>query len=102
MFTGSLSDGTKAIPIYDAWVERRNVQSQGTPTASPLSKDTSLPLHLCNSFSDSDEGARGYVLVLREDLDTLNLNARYTLTFSVDTPVASSLAWKGLVICREP
>jgi hypothetical protein len=83
MFTGSLSDGTRTIPIYDAQQERQNVEQQNTPLANALSKATALALSQCNSISDSDQGAHAYVLVLKSDLDTLNLNGTFTLTFAL-------------------
>lgn len=103
MFTGSLSDGTTTIALFDPLTEWENVAAHGTPLASPLSNPTDLPLHLANSFAvPLNDTGRGWVLCLRSDLDALDLNARMSLAFVSDSPVETTLTWKNLVVAREP
>ena len=97
-----MSDGTQTIPIYDAQEEFANVQAQGTPISSLLSKPTNLPLGAVNSFYNGLDAARGWILALRSDLDKLNLNGTFALTFDSDSPITTSITWNGLVVCREP
>ncbi len=100
MFTGILSDGTIAIPLYDAQQERVNVAGHRIPTTSLVPK-TNLPLDKANSIyvPQGDASARAWVICSRADVDRLDLYSNKSLTFAIDS---SSITWKGLVLCREP
>lgn len=103
MFNGFISDGERTIPLYDAPIEYQNATDKRTPLTSFLSKPTDLPLFQTNCFAlPLHEAAHAWILVLRSDLDKLNLNNRYSLTFTSDSPVATSITWRNLVLCREP
>ncbi len=94
-FIGALS----GVPIVDAAEERQNVAAENTPTTPGFAKTNSF------AVPAGPEPARGWVLVSRIALDTLDLNGRHTLTFAFRNNsgvITQSITWQNLVIAREP
>lgn len=81
-------------PVCDAIAEAENLAELGYPLPPHFERANSLNNPL------GEHPARGWFLMLRQDLNRFNLNSLLTLTMQDD--LGTPLTVKNLVVCREP
>jgi len=96
MFRGTFAGRT----IYSTEAARRFLAEHGTPHPPEFEKANSLLNPL------GPEAARGWVLMLRNDLNEIDLNGLHTLTFEMESEarnaITDTMVSRNLCIAREP
>lgn len=82
------------LTVQDAHAEAENLQELGYPLPANFGRANSLLNPL------GEQPARGWFLMLRSDLDQLDLNGLHTLEMQDDYD--NSIKATNLVLCREP
>jgi hypothetical protein len=83
-------------PVLDRVQEAENLARLGLPVPPQFARANSL----LNPLGRAP--ARGWLLMLRRDLEELDLNALHDLTLDSDDPLLGAARARGLVVCREP